>query len=261
MKLVVYEIEKWVDVFFPASTTFPGHFSYALHADDDGKPATSPLFSRSEDATSTVDGFSRFFDVSGPGAPVLGAGTYWLVFDMVNASAGFTPAFAWLAHMPPVGGPALLSGNPASGPWQVIFGANGEQDLAFGIYGFDLALDVMPGSDTNPINLTSPGNLPVALLSTPAFDAAWLDPASVTLGDGYGSDTPVATRRNGTPFASLEDVDGDGLLDLVLHFSVPALVANGDLGPTTTQLVLRGSTFDGIPVRASDAVQIVPHTP
>jgi hypothetical protein len=251
-----------IDVFFTQNTTFPGHFSYALHADDDGKPATSPFFSRFEDDTFTVDGVAHFFDVSGPDAPVLGAGTYWLVLDVVNSSAAFASAFAWYAHMPPVESPTLLSGNPASGSWGVLFFADrgGDQDQAFGIYGIDgfvPPMDIMPGSDTNPINLTSRGLLPVAVLSTETFNAAWLDPASVTLGNDDGDDTSVAMRRNGTLFASMEDVDGDGLLDLVLHFEVPALVANGDLDSTTTQLVLNGSTVDGIPVRSSDTVQIV----
>jgi hypothetical protein len=101
--------------------------------------------------------------------------------------------------------------------------------------------------------------LPVAVLSTATFDATTLDPATIVLGDETGSDTPVAKRNNSRYFASAEDVNGDGRLDLVLQFSVPALVANGDLTSSTTSLVLRGFLADGCTnVRGSNTVVIVP---
>lgn len=46
--------------------------------------------------------------------------------------------------------------------------------------------------------------------------------------------------------AALEDADGDGDTDLVVHFEVPDLVANGDLAPETDALLLRGRTVAGI---------------
>jgi subtilisin family serine protease len=118
--------------------------------------------------------------------------------------------------------------------------------------------DIRPGSEENPVNLRDTGTLPVALLTTSDFDASRVDPASVTLGDENGSDTPVARRTNRTLMASLEDVDGDGRTDLVLHFSIPALVNNGDLTTATTRLFLNGTFEDGWALRGSDAVRIVP---
>jgi hypothetical protein len=59
------------------------------------------------------------------------------------------------------------------------------------------------------------------------------------LGDEAGGDTPVAQKNNGAYEAYSEDVNGDGLTDLVLMFEVPALVAGGDLVATSTELVLR----------------------
>jgi hypothetical protein len=121
-----------------------------------------------------------------------------------------------------------------------------------------ITIDVKPGSDVNPINQRAQGRLPVAVLTSHTFDATTVNPATVTVGDEAGTDTRVATRNNGTLFASLEDVDGDGDVDLVLHFEVRALVGNGDLTPTSTKLVLRGATTSGTPVRGEDVVRVVP---
>ena len=92
---------------------------------------------------------------------------------------------------------------------------------------------------------------------TDDFDATTVDPATVTLGNDDGNDTSVATKKNGSLFASEQDVDGDGRDDLMLHFEVPALVDNGDLDGTSTELVLNGETADDTPVQGSDSVRIV----
>lgn len=44
---------------------------------------------------------------------------------------------------------------------------------------------------------------------------------------------------------SYEDVNGDGLIDLVARFRVQDLVDNGDMDATTTELVLRALLGDG----------------
>lgn len=77
------------------------------------------------------------------------------------------------------------------------------------------AVDVLPGSAENPVNLKSWGNLPLALLSTPDFDATTVSPD--TLRAGAGAATPVGT------LTKREDVNSDGLADLVMHFSRQAL--------------------------------------
>lgn len=119
-------------------------------------------------------------------------------------------------------------------------------------------VDVKPGAFPNPVNLGAGGMLPVAILTTPGFNAADVEPSTVTLGDDDGFDTPVATRNNDTMYARLEDVDSDGDLDLVLHFRVPALVGNEDLDAGSTELFLNGSTTGGVPIKGSDSVVGVP---
>lgn len=121
-----------------------------------------------------------------------------------------------------------------------------------------VSIDIKPESRTNPLNVNTRGLLPVAILTTAAFNAALVDAATVTLGDGAGTETRVAARSPGTIHATLVDVDGDRDLDLLLKFSVPALVANGDLGAATTSLTINGRTTGGVPIRGSDLVRIVP---
>jgi len=113
----------------------------------------------------------------------------------------------------------------------------------------EVEIDIKPGSDPNSINLGSGGTVPVAILSTPTFDATTVDPATVTL-----EAAAVRLRGNGLAMASLEDVNGDGRLDLIVH------VATSDLQITTadTEALLEGLTFGGVPIRGTDAVRIVP---
>ncbi len=116
-------------------------------------------------------------------------------------------------------------------------------------------VDVRQGS----INLKSQGLLPVAVLGEPGFDpVADVNLPTLTLGDGSAEDTPLARRPYGTYMAAGEDVNGDGLRDLVLHFSTPALVTNGDLTSASTELVLRGATKNGVAFAGSDAIRVVP---
>jgi hypothetical protein len=100
-------------------------------------------------------------------------------------------------------------------------------------------IDIKPGSYPNSINPGSRGTVPVAILGTPDFDAATVDPTTVTL-----EGAPVKTNKRNKPMASLEDVNKDGYRDLVVHFETQQL----NLDEEATVAYLEGETYDEPPI-------------
>ena len=111
-------------------------------------------------------------------------------------------------------------------------------------------VDVKPGSESNPINLRSRGLLPVAIFSEAGFDALEIDPSTVTV-----AGASVAVRgRQCRCMAHEEDVDGDGLMDLLVQVETRALDA-AELA--SGYAVVSGETYAGEPFEGSDAVRVV----
>jgi hypothetical protein len=110
-------------------------------------------------------------------------------------------------------------------------------------------LDLKPGSDTNNVNLGSKGTIPIAILSTVEFDANTVDPTTVTLAGA----TVGVRGKSDKLMASLEDVNGDDLDDLVIHIVNEMALTEG-----STEVLLQGSTFDGTAIEGTDTVNIVP---
>jgi hypothetical protein len=114
-----------------------------------------------------------------------------------------------------------------------------------------VTIDIKPGSYPNRINLGSHGVIPVAILSSAGFDATQVDPDTVTL-----AGASVALRGKGNKYlAHEEDVNGDGLLDLVV------LVETENLIPAKLQdgyACITGLTSDGMSFEACDEIEIVP---
>jgi hypothetical protein len=113
---------------------------------------------------------------------------------------------------------------------------------------FTVDIDIKPGSSAGPIRLSSNGKIPVAILSTPTFDApSKVDQTSLTFGrSGYehslaSCDTPV-------------DVNGDGLPDLLCHFTTRLTRFQID----DTEGVLRGRTLDDLLLEGRDSIKVVP---
>jgi lysophospholipase L1-like esterase len=117
-------------------------------------------------------------------------------------------------------------------------GATDFQDLAW------IPIDVMPGSDVNPINLRSSGVTPIALLSTATFDATKLPPTSLRVGPNN------ASVKETTPKS--EDVNGDGRADQVVHVATKSL----GLAAQMTQLCLTGTLPNARTVSSCDRIQI-----
>ena len=112
-----------------------------------------------------------------------------------------------------------------------------------------VAIDIKPESPWESFLPKSHRRIPVAILSAPGFHApAQVDQDSLTFGRTGGE--PSLAFCNRTP----EDVNGDGLGDLVCHFhSQAAAIQEGD-----TQGMLRGRTVSGIAFTGSDTLRIVP---
>jgi hypothetical protein len=108
-----------------------------------------------------------------------------------------------------------------------------------------VTIDIKPGSSPNSINPKSQGVIPVAILTTDAFDATTVDPLSVR----FGPKGATEAHNQG----HIEDVNHDGEPDLVLHFETQATgIQCGD-----TSASLTGETFEGDPIQGSDAIQTV----
>ena len=105
-----------------------------------------------------------------------------------------------------------------------------------------ITLDIKPGVFPNTIICGSKGLVPVAILTTPDFEASTVDPVTVTF-DG----TTVATKSR------MIDVDHDGDKDLLLYFNTQDLNLNKD----STRATLTGTTDDGIDIVGTDSVTIV----
>jgi probable HAF family extracellular repeat protein len=132
-----------------------------------------------------------------------------------------------------------------------------------------LAVDIKPGSDPNSIiaDFTTPARIAVALLSTALFDAAAIDPATVGAIQRYhwpeynlqpAAVVPVARRRNGMLMAGIEDVDGDGRPDLVVHFERSDLLGSGMLPTNATELCFVARTLErDAAAFGCDAVRVI----
>ena len=109
-----------------------------------------------------------------------------------------------------------------------------------------VAIDIKPGSDPNSINIWDRGVIPVAIIGTADFDASSVDPATVAFGPAGAAIAHLAGH--------ISDVNGDGLQDLLLHFSRSETgIVCGNTGA-----VLTGQTFAGLAVEGEDSVRPVP---
>ncbi|HKC62850.1 MAG TPA: hypothetical protein VKB86_04400 [Pyrinomonadaceae bacterium] len=108
-----------------------------------------------------------------------------------------------------------------------------------------VTIDIKPGEVHNSINPRSSGVIPVAILTTGSFDATTIDPTTVRFGAG-------GTEAASAHFA-LEDVNGDGRLDMILQFRTQ------DTGIVcgTASASLTGKTSGGQAIRGSDSVNTV----
>jgi hypothetical protein len=110
----------------------------------------------------------------------------------------------------------------------------------------NIDIDIKPGSFPNSINTKSKGVIPVAILGSAEFDVTLVDTSTLEFGPAGAS---PAHRAGG----HVEDVNRDGLMDLVSHYRT----RETGLAPGDTEACVVGETNDGTRIRGCDSVKIV----
>ncbi len=110
-------------------------------------------------------------------------------------------------------------------------------------------IDIKPGSDINPVNLKSRGVLPVVIIGSDDFDVNQIEFSTVTLGGASPK-----TKGNSGKVGRHRDINGDSIIDLILHFDMEDM----NIDPGANALTLTGMLLDGTEFEGTDSIRIVP---
>lgn len=138
---------------------------------------------------------------------------------------------------------ALIDQHGASAIHMSVSISSGSLDIFSSVRAVDM--DIKPGNSPNALNLRSRGVIPIALLSTPGFDATTIDVASLRFGS---TGTEVAAVRG-----VFEDVDDDGDIDLLVFFRGQDTGIDCD----TLFTYISGATLTGESIAGTDSVAVV----
>lgn len=124
----------------------------------------------------------------------------------------------------------------------------------------EVMIDIKPGSDPNAVNRNAKGVIPVAILGSESFDVGAIDVTSLQFGPGHAP--PVHDLLDGAVYTQhLQDVNADGWMDLVVHFSIQAAALA--VGDTQATLYFDADvecgcdlTLQSVQIEASDSVLV-----
>ena len=98
------------------------------------------------------------------------------------------------------------------------------------------------------------GQIVVTILGNSQFEVSTINMGTIRIGNAS-----PGTQGSGEPKASLVDSNGDGVLDLAVHFIRSDLVASGALTPATKELVLQADLNDDRQIEARGSVNVKLH--
>ena len=117
----------------------------------------------------------------------------------------------------------------------------------------DVTIDYKPDEDGNSLNRAKERFLPIAILSSASFDATTVDRTTVCVGDAERPGQRDCTEaRVGLKGMRIDDVNGDGRLDRMLHFDT----AESGIDAGDRSICLTASTFDGVHVAGCDRIRV-----
>ena len=142
----------------------------------------------------------------------------------------------------PLGVNFLMLGDRALAGGDSPLGSKADVPLfVFDYVAQQITIDIAPRS----INPRSRGKIRVAILTTGSFDAATVDATRVRFGP-TGSEAAMVS-------AALQDVDGDGDVDMSLHFNTQG--SGIDCG--TDSVSVTGETIDGTAIQGTAPIKVV----
>jgi hypothetical protein len=130
-----------------------------------------------------------------------------------------------------------------------LFGNSASDTQLVTVNPLPVTVDIKPGDSKNTLSLKNDKTIRVAVISSQDFDASTLvDTSPLTDAPSFGGSTPKVAVAT-----SIENVNGDGFLDLVNKYNSGKL--GFSVGDTTG--CLTGTLTNGIPIKGCDAIRIV----
>jgi len=190
-------------------------------------------------------GFSTFGTISTNGTVTdrFGVGFDFRALAFADTDVGYgTNRFYYLRSDPLAASFTTFGTISTNGDVTDRFGVGNDFDALAFPRPLRISIDVKPGVFPNTVNPASKGKVPVAILSTAAFDATTMIPASVRFG-------AIGTEASAV-HSAIADVNADGRNDLILQFMISE---TGVVCGSTTG-ILTGTAGGNVAIRGSDPI-------